>query len=236
MVHSGHGLPMMATVSPAAIRYSRASPHASAATRSASSRHVVSRQMPSSLARNATRSGRERARSTSRPGKVLARSASKFMPGRIIPEGQEPPGALRRMTRRARDRVSAALRYRVLDWKPKGDGGLLLEHGVGNRRERRRGLDSPDRGVVAGGVLRGFPHGPRPYRTVPENTDLHDYPRCLVVAVLEQGFPPFALAGGMKQLRSDRLTYAGQIAARRRIEIRACDAGRFDAICRGLRY
>ena len=87
MVHSGHGLPMMATVSPAAIRYSRASPHASAPTRAASSRHVVSRQMPSSFARNATRSGRVRARSTSKPGRVLARNASKFMPGRIIPGG-----------------------------------------------------------------------------------------------------------------------------------------------------
>src|SRR5205823_14944733 len=81
MVHSGHGLPMMATVSPGAIRYSRASPHASAATRAASSRHVVSRQMPSSFARNATRSGRARARSTSKPGRVLAHNASKFMPG-----------------------------------------------------------------------------------------------------------------------------------------------------------
>src|SRR5262249_23581546 len=88
IVHSGHGLPMMATVSPAAIRYSRASPQASAATRSASSRHVVSRQIPSSFARNATRSGRVRARSTSKPGIVLARSASKFMPGGLYRTGR----------------------------------------------------------------------------------------------------------------------------------------------------
>src|SRR5262245_47210272 len=81
MVHSAHGLPTIATVSPAAIRYSRASPHASAPTRAASSRHVVSRQMPSSLARNATRSGRVRARSTSKPGNVLARNVWKSMPG-----------------------------------------------------------------------------------------------------------------------------------------------------------
>src|SRR4029453_7286647 len=78
---------MMATVSPRPSRYSRANPSASPATRSASARHVVSRQMPSSFERNATRAGRVRARSTSKPGIVLARNASKFMPGGLYRRG-----------------------------------------------------------------------------------------------------------------------------------------------------
>src|SRR5436309_3565603 len=70
---------MIATAAPRPTANWLASPCATAATRDASSAHVVSRYTPSSLARNATRPGRVRARSTSRPGIVEARRASKFI-------------------------------------------------------------------------------------------------------------------------------------------------------------
>src|SRR6185295_3026185 len=151
MVHSGHGLPMMATVSPAAIRYSRASPHASAPTREASARHVVSRQMPSAFARNATRSGRARARSTSKPGNVLARNASKFMPGGLYrrggsgspgrassgrPEMVRPLSHLNAPVARSFARVTVPLLLDLLN-----DLREIVARRILHRRERHVGLE-----------------------------------------------------------------------------------------------
>ena len=78
---------MIATVSPRATRYSLTKPTATAATRSAYWRHVVSRHTPSSFERYATRSGRVCVWSTSSPGSVLARNALKFMPGGLYRRG-----------------------------------------------------------------------------------------------------------------------------------------------------
>src|SRR5881409_2842373 len=169
MVHSGHGLPMMATVSPAAMRYSRASPHASAATRAASSRHVVSRQMPSSLARNATRSGRVPARSTSKPGNVLARSASKFMPGGLYRRGlswgrHDTRGAgegRRHEGRRARGRHRDGRSVPREGARGPSPGGHLAGRPQRRRRRRRR---ADRRGLALPRPPRDGDHWLRPAR------------------------------------------------------------------------
>src|SRR5215475_12809589 len=153
MVHSGHGLPMMATVSPAAIRYSRASPQASAATRPASSRHVVSRQIPSSF----------------------ARSASKFMPGglyrtrRLLEHAPQTHRAGR--ARAESDRVVRIARGKRVGALAAAPRQREFHHGSAAESQREAHPDALLQAVEieVAGVLRHF--SPLPEDEEPERVD-----------------------------------------------------------------